>query len=100
MIVGTSKPRPGVDHAWKGSWKNAGATDGKELGAHRRERRVNKRNRLPWLATGCRKRSMVRRGRRFESVRGLCKVPANRGFPYQLDLHHFEHASGMEAIME
>jgi hypothetical protein len=44
--------------------------------------------------------SMVRRGRRFESVRGICKVPANRGLPYQLDLHHFEHASGMEPIME
>jgi hypothetical protein len=47
-----------------------------------------RRKPLPRVATGCLSRSMVG-GRRFESVRGLCKVPANRGFPYQLRFASF-----------
>jgi hypothetical protein len=39
--------------------------------------RGSKRKPLPWVATGCRSERMVRRGRRFESVRGL-KSPAHR----------------------
>jgi hypothetical protein len=42
------------------------------------EKRRNKPKPLPWVATGCRSERMVRRGRRFESVRGLkgsaCKL--------------------------
>src|SRR2546423_15305283 len=43
------------------------------------------RIRLPPTATGCLRTSMVRRGRRFESVRGLCKRPARRGFLLRID---------------
>jgi len=37
--------------------------------------------------------------RRFESVRRLCKVPANSTFSIQLDLE-FKRAVGMEPLME
>src|SRR6266513_4541695 len=43
---------------------------------------------------------MVRRGRRFESVRGLCKSHANRGFSCRSNLHELQHAVGMEPFME
>jgi hypothetical protein len=41
-----------------------------------RKNRSNRRKRLPWVATGGGRKPMVRRGRRFESVRGL-EVPAS-----------------------
>src|SRR5437763_11906856 len=43
---------------------------------------------------------MVRRGRRFESVRGLCKSPAKRGFFVLLRLHCPQRAAGVEPFME
>ena len=43
---------------------------------------------------------MVRRGRRFESVRGLCKSAARRRFLVQNDLVGVERAVGMEPWME
>ena len=39
-------------------------------------------------------------GRRFESVRGLCKSPGNRGFSFRLDLQDLQLAQGMEPFME
>jgi hypothetical protein len=38
------------------------------------------RNGLPPVATSWPESFMVRRGRRFESVRGLCKSPAHAAF--------------------
>ena len=38
----------------------------------------NKPNHLHWIASCCRLEHMVRRGPRFESVRGLFNIPANR----------------------
>jgi hypothetical protein len=35
-------------------------------------------------------------GRRFESVRGLCKSPARRGFFFRMHLHDPQRAVGME----
>jgi hypothetical protein len=46
-----------------------------------RESGSDKRKPLPWVATSCLSRSMVRRGSTFESVRGLFKVSVNRGLP-------------------
>ena len=43
---------------------------------------------------------MVRRGRQFESVRGLCKSAGNRRFLVQADLLHVERAVGMEPFMK
>jgi hypothetical protein len=43
---------------------------------------------------------MVRRGRRFEPVRGLCKSPVNRCFCVQIDLLLVECAVSMEPFME
>jgi hypothetical protein len=43
---------------------------------------------------------MVRRGRRFESVRGICKSRANRLFFGRANLHGFQYAVGMEPFME
>jgi hypothetical protein len=42
----------------------------------------------------------VRRGRRFESVRGLCKSAACRRFFVRIDLLPGERAVGMEPFME
>jgi hypothetical protein len=42
--------------------------------------RQNERNPLPLAATHCLRHSMVRRGRRFESVRGLHERPASGPF--------------------
>jgi hypothetical protein len=44
-------------------------------------------------------RAMVRRGRRFESVRGLCKRPGNRAFFSLIDLQAFHRAVRMEPFM-
>jgi hypothetical protein len=57
-------------------------------------------NRCPPVATGCLRCSMVRRGRRFESARGLCKGPANRRFLFHEYLHDLQRAVGMEPFME
>ena len=43
---------------------------------------------------------MVRRGRRFESVRGLYQSAANRRFLFREDLHDLQRAVGMEPFME
>jgi hypothetical protein len=43
---------------------------------------------------------MVRRGRRFESARGLCKSAARRRFYVQVDLQVQPRAVGIEPIME
>jgi hypothetical protein len=45
--------------------------------------RSNRRKPLLWVATGCRVKSMVRRGRPFESVRGLCRSAAQRRFAFR-----------------
>src|SRR5918996_3051527 len=42
--------------------------------------------------------SMVRRGLRFESGRGLCKCAGNRRFSIQIDLLQLERAVGMEPL--
>jgi hypothetical protein len=42
----------------------------------------------------------VRTGRRFESVRGLCKSPARRGFCIHVDWQVQPRAVGMEPFME
>jgi hypothetical protein len=57
---------------------------------------------LPSVATTRRSQRMVRRGRRFESVRGLAKAP-QIGFwrlCFILHLHYFQRAPGMEPFME
>jgi hypothetical protein len=64
---------------------------GKSTGPRNRQ---NKRNPLPPAATGCLRSSMVRRGRRFESVRGLCKIPGNRPFLVEAGLHELQRAVG------
>jgi hypothetical protein len=43
---------------------------------------------------------MVRRGRRFESVRGLFKSPGKRGFFFCQNWHDLQCAVGMEPFME
>src|SRR5450759_2596734 len=43
---------------------------------------------------------MVRRGPRFESVRGLCKRPANRGFCWWIELLQIQRAVGIEPFVE
>jgi len=59
-------------------WSLAVATGGNpsQIGTPRNG--SNKPKPLPPVATSCRSERMVRRGRRFESVRGLCKVAANQ----------------------
>src|SRR5437868_12977663 len=56
-------------------WSQPGATGRKSAGPRNREIKPKP---LPWVATGCRRERMVRRGRRFESVRGLYNRPADR----------------------
>src|SRR6266498_2046303 len=51
-------------------------------------------------ATPARSISRSGGGRRFESVRGLCKSPVNRSFCVQVDLLLVECAVGMEPFME
>jgi transposase IS116/IS110/IS902 family protein len=55
---------------------------------------------LPSVATSCRDERMVRRGLRFESVRGLCKSPAKLDFLFRIDLHGLQYAARMEPSME
>jgi hypothetical protein len=43
---------------------------------------------------------MVRRGRRFESGRGLCKSPARRRFSVQVDVRSQQRDVGIELFME
>jgi hypothetical protein len=43
---------------------------------------------------------MVRRGRRFESVRRLCKSAANRRFLFRGNLHDLQRAMGMDPFMD
>jgi hypothetical protein len=61
-------------------WNPVVATRGNRWQIGRTSRRLRQANPLPWVATGCLSRSMQGGSRRFESVRGLCKVPANRAF--------------------
>jgi hypothetical protein len=53
-----------------------------------------------WQATATVSERMVRRGRRFESVRGLCQSAVQRRFCVQPDLQGRQRAVGMEPIME
>jgi hypothetical protein len=64
------------------------------------ENRSNKpiRNRRQPTATVSER--IVRRGRRFESVRGLCKSAARRRFCVHIDLLLTQRAVGMEPFME
>jgi hypothetical protein len=78
-------------------WLQLVAINGKSDGRGSAE---SKPKPLPSVATGCREKYMVRRGRRFESVRGLCKSPANRGFTFRIYLHALQYAVGMEPFME
>jgi hypothetical protein len=41
---------------------------------------------------------MVRRGRRFESVKGLSEDPANRGLFFQTKFAHFRALASMEGL--
>jgi hypothetical protein len=52
------------------------------------------------LASICGGSSMVRRGLRFESGRGLCKSAASQRFRFRIHLHYFQRAPGMEPFME
>jgi hypothetical protein len=61
-------------------WSLAGATSGNRWQMVWPQKRRNKPNPLPPVATSCRSERMVRRGQRFESVRGLRKGPANGPF--------------------
>jgi len=65
-----------------------------------RENGSNKPNPLPSLAASCAHNEMVRRGRRFESVRGLCKRPARRPLIAQIQLLLFQRGVGMEPLVE
>jgi hypothetical protein len=53
---------------------------------------------LPPIATRRLRAKMVRRGRRFESVRGLCKSAARRRFLVRLDLPPTRTCCGYGAI--
>jgi hypothetical protein len=81
-------------------WKNEGATGRKQFERFKPRNRLNKPNLLPPAATGCPQSRMVRRGRRFASVRGLCKSAARRRFLVQIDLLNVDRAVGMEPFME
>src|SRR6266516_7989782 len=63
------------------SWKNEGATGGKATSGGGRDNGMNKRNPSPPVAHSCGLDRMVRRGRRFESVRGLPDSPCLAVFP-------------------
>jgi hypothetical protein len=78
----------------------AGATGGNQWQMGAPENRSNKPIRNPWQPTATVSQRMVRGGRRFESVRGLCKSGARRRFSVQLDLLCVERAVGMEPFME
>jgi hypothetical protein len=56
-------------------WSLAVATSGNRWQMDRPEHGGTKPKPLPLVATSCRKERMVRRGRRFESVRGLAEEP-------------------------
>jgi hypothetical protein len=73
------------------------ATSGKWSGDENRE---IKRKPLPWVATGFLRCSMVRKGRRFESARGLCNSLAKRLLSDQTHLHDLQRAVRMEPFME
>jgi hypothetical protein len=60
-------------------WSRAVANGGNRWQIELRRNRRNQAKPLPLVATGCGGNAMVRRGRRFESVRGLAKSPA-QGF--------------------
>jgi hypothetical protein len=62
--------------------------------------RRNTRKPLPVAATRCRRQAQVRRGRRLESVRGLYKSPAKRGFFFRVHLLGTQRAVGIEPFME
>ena len=66
----------------------------------RRAKRTATCYRLLLVASVCEKSSMVRRGRRFESVRGLCKSPAKRYLFFRVRLHNRQRAVGMEPFVE
>jgi hypothetical protein len=67
--------RPRMEHLWS----RAGATSGNwwQMGSPRNG--SNRRKSLPPVATSCVRAWMVRRGRRFESIRGLLLKPRKRG---------------------
>jgi hypothetical protein len=65
--------RQGMEHLWS----RAVATGGNRWQMGCPENGSNKPKPLPWVATSCRAPKIVRRGRRFESVRGLRKAAAN-----------------------
>jgi hypothetical protein len=46
----------------------------------------------------CDRAEMVRRGRRFESGRGLCKGPVKQGHPTQPDLHKLQYVLSVEPL--
>ena len=91
--AGHEESRACVEHLWS----RADASGGD----HARNRKGQRRAQTS--QSGCRRLlivAMVRRGRRFESVRGLCKSPARRGFWVQPDLQGRQCAVGMEPFME
>jgi hypothetical protein len=80
-------------------WSQAGATGGQTM-ANGAPPKTAQTSRNRWQPTATVSERMVRRGRRFESVRGLCKSPARRRFCVQVDLHVQPRAVGMEPFME
>jgi hypothetical protein len=75
-------------------WSPVVATRGNRSQIAQPQERRNKPKPLPRVATGCLQERIVRRGRRFESVRGLRKVPplhlllfANRTTVGRPDVH-------------
>ena len=81
-------------------WSLAGATSGNRWQIGRPRKR---RNQAEPVATGCVQLPWDLDGKEgvgFESVRGLCKSPACRGFCVQVDLLVVDRAMGMEPFME
>src|SRR5438093_7281020 len=72
----------GVWSAYGAPWLQPAAINGKSTD---RLNRKNEPNPLPAAATGCVRRSMVRRGRRFESVRELAQHPCKWTFSVACD---------------
>jgi hypothetical protein len=78
------------------SWKNEGATgrNGWTFFVFKPGARLNKPNLLSLAATSCGLDRMVRRGRRFESVRGLQESAARAGPSLVSSLQLLQHARG------
>jgi hypothetical protein len=73
------------------------ATGSKRDGA---ENSSLKQEPLPWVATGCRRGSMVRRGSTVRVRQRALQRPANGGLCSQIDLQCVLRAVGMDPVMD